>query len=93
MVAASPDSRVFDPSSSPDGLIKPKNNPSTAKKLMSEKGQNALDTNHDYFYQVQCQLYCTQSAWCDFVIRANKKLYMYIKRIFIEMIHGGRSSF
>jgi len=93
-LAASPDGRVFDPSSSPpDGLIELKN-PSTAKDMTiteacekikgfcikSRQGQNALDTNHDYFYQVQCQLYCTQTTWCDFVIRTNKDLY--IERIY-----------
>ena len=86
-LAASPDGRVLDPSSSPpDGLIELKN-PSTAKDMTikeasekikgfcikSNQGQNALDTNHDYFYQVKCQLYRTQTAWCDFVIR-NKEL-------------------
>ena len=93
-LATSPDGRVLDPSSSPpDGLIELKN-PSTAKDMTikeasekikgfcikSNQGQNALDTNHDYFYQVQCQLYCTQTAWCDFVIRTNKELY--IERIY-----------
>ena len=85
---------MFDPSSSsPDGLIELKN-PSTAKDMTIKEacekikgfciklkqGHNALDTNHDYFYQVQCQLYCTQTAWCDFVIRTNKELY--IERIY-----------
>ena len=58
--------------------------------ITSTQRQNALDTNHDYFYQVQCQLYCTQCAWCNFVIRTNKELY--IGKIF-EMKHGGRNSF
>ena len=86
-LAASTDGQVLDPSSSPpDGLIELKN-PSTAKYMTikeapekikgfcikSNQGQNALDTNHDYFYQVKCQLYRTQTAWCDFVIR-NKEL-------------------
>ena len=93
-LAASPDGQVFDPSSSPpDGLIELKNR-STAKDMTiteacekikrfcikSRQGQNALDTNHDYFYQVQCQLYCTQTTWCNFVIRTNKDLY--IERIY-----------
>ena len=98
-LAASPDSRVFDPSSFPDGLIELKN-PSTAKDMTikeacekikgfcikSKQGQNASDTNHDYFYQVQCQLYCTQTAWCDFVIKSC------ISKEF-EMIYGSRNSF
>jgi len=48
--------------------------------IKSRQDQNELDTNHDYFYKVQCQLYCTQSTWCDFVIRTNKDLY--IERIY-----------
>jgi len=39
-----------------------------------------LDKNHDYYYQVQCQLYCTQRTWCNFVVRTRKDLY-------IERIH------
>ena len=41
-----------------------------------------LDRNHDYFYQVQCQLYCTERAWCDFVVRTKKDLY--IERIYVQ---------
>ena len=93
-LAASPGGRVFDPSSSPpDGLIELKN-PSTAKDMTiaeacekikgfcikSRQGKRALDTNHNYFYQVQCQLYCTQTVWCDFVVTTNKELY--IERIY-----------
>ena len=31
-----------------------------------------LDTNHDYYHQVQGQLYATQAAWCDFVMWTTK---------------------
>ena len=34
--------------------------------------QMYLDMNHDYFFQVQCQLYCDGKEWCDFVVRTQK---------------------
>ena len=42
--------------------------------------QMYLDMNHDYFFQVQCQLYCDGKEWCDFVVRTQKDLY--VERIY-----------
>lgn len=39
-----------------------------------------LDTNHDYYYQVQCQLYCDEKQWCDFVVKTKNDLY--VERIY-----------
>ncbi len=39
-----------------------------------------LKRRHDYFYQIQCQLYCTDRQWCDFVLRTEKELH--IERIY-----------
>ena len=35
---------------------------------------------HDYYYQVQCQLYCCDLEWCDFVVRTEKELH--VERIY-----------
>ena len=35
-----------------------------------------LTKRHDYYYQVQCQLYCDDKTWCDSVVRTNKELYV-----------------
>ena len=50
---------------------------------MREDGKCELKRGHDYFYQVQCQLYCTGRAWCDFVVRTNKSIH-------VEHIHQDR---
>ena len=95
-LAASPDGVVVDPSSTPsDGLLELKNprsvqDMSISDACKSKKGfcitkrnsNQHLDKNHDYYYQVQCQLYCTQKAWCDFVVRTKKDLY--VERIHVD---------
>lgn len=88
-LAASPDGRVFDPYYSPaDGLLELKNPSSASHMKISEamkkkgfcltvkEGRQQLDQKHDYYYQVQCQLYCTQAMWCDFVVRTEEDLYV-----------------
>ena len=96
-LAASPDSIVHDLSATPpDGLVELKN-PYSAKDMtveeysskqssclhMREDGKCKLKNGHDYFYQIQCQLYCTGKVWCDFVVRTNKNIY-------VERIHHNR---
>ena len=39
-----------------------------------------LKACHDYYYQIQTQLYCTGRQWCDFVVRTDKDLH--IERIY-----------
>ena len=39
-----------------------------------------LKRQHNYFYQVQCQLYCCDLEWCDFVVRTEKDIH--IERIY-----------
>ena len=39
-----------------------------------------LKRRHDYYFQVQCQMYCCDVEWCDFVLRTNKELH-------VERIH------
>ena len=92
-LAATPDGLVHDPSDSqhPTGLLEIKN-PYAAKdkdfteacrtsSFCLEKGNSLrLKHQHNYYYQVQCQLYCVDQHWCDFVVRTNKD--MYIERIY-----------
>ena len=35
-----------------------------------------LKRRHDYYYQIQCQMYCSKVEWCDFVLRTNKDLHV-----------------
>ena len=35
-----------------------------------------LKRKHDYYFQIQCQLYCENRDWCDFVLRTNKELHV-----------------
>ena len=46
--------------------------------LQQEKEETAfkLKRKHEYFYQIQCQLYCVNKDWCDFVVRTEKDLHV-----------------
>lgn len=35
-----------------------------------------LKRRHDYYYQIQCQMYCCGVEWCNFVVRTNKDLHV-----------------
>ena len=39
-----------------------------------------LKQQHSYYFQVQCQIYCANTQWCDFVVRTNRDLH--IERIY-----------
>lgn len=91
-LAATPDGIVHDPSDTahPLGLVEIKNPFSAKDKSLDEackqsgfclevnKANNTrrLKHRHDYYYQVQCQLYCTDKNWCDFVLRTNKDIHI-----------------
>ena len=36
----------------------------------------SLKRRHDYYYQIQCQLFCDSKEWCDFVVRTQKELHI-----------------
>ena len=89
-MAASPDGRVQDPTATnPEGLVEFKN-PFTMKDLTigeactkktfcleqkkADRVTYSLKQTHNYYYQVQCQMYCCDVAWCDFVVRTEKDL-------------------
>lgn len=72
MIGASPD-RVVDentileikcPFSSRNQKISPK----TVPYLVENNGKLELKQNHDYYYQVQGQLFCSERNLCDFVV-------------------------
>ena len=80
-LAASPDSLVIDPTENPpQGIVEFKNpysvrnntiyEATSSKKgfclnVDNETGELSLKTNHEYVYQVQCTIHCTQHQWCD----------------------------
>ena len=35
-----------------------------------------LKKRHNYYFQVQCQMYCCDVDWCDFVLRTDKELHV-----------------
>ena len=86
--------------SQPLGLVEFKNPPSARDKTLTEAcgGSNfclqqhltdgqvsfTLKPQHDYHYQIQCQLYCADREWCDFVLRTGKGVH-------IERIHRNRT--
>ena len=94
-LAATPDGIVHDPNSNSDsmGLLEIKcpfsfldlNFDEACKKSSFYLAPNKdkvlkLKSRHDYCYQVQCQLYCVDKSWCDFVVRTNKELH--VERIY-----------
>ena len=95
-LAASPDGLVTDPSEAtgPLGVVEIKN-PYTARSqtlaeackkssfcLENKKDSFKLKTRHDYYYQIQTQLYCTRRCWCDFILRTDNDLH--IERVYTD---------
>ena len=92
-LAASPDGLVFDPlEDPPQGLVELKN-PYTIRDMTLDEaatncktfclGKNSdgnlqLKRGHDYYYQIQCALYCTDRQWCDLVVLTKS---LHIERI------------
>ncbi len=97
-LAASPDGLVKDPSdtSHPLGLVEIKNPYATRSQTLMEASKKSsfclehdndkslfkLKTRHDYYFQIQTQLYCTGRHWCDFVLRMEKELL--IEQIYVD---------
>ena len=46
------------------------------EEVKNGKTTYSLKLRHDYYYQIQCQLYCTNTDWCDFVLRTEKALHI-----------------
>ena len=90
-LGASPDGAVQDPNGADDllGLVEIKNPFSARQKTLREacasstfclEEKENVKLRHDYYHQVQCQLYCANRNWCDFVLRTNKE--MHVERIY-----------
>ena len=92
-LAASPDGLVYDPTDTKHshGLLEVKNPFSVRDKelvaacktsgfyLQKKDSKYKLKVRHDYYFQVQCQLYYANRSWCDFVLRTKK--YIHIEQI------------
>ena len=94
-LAATPDGLVNDPQVLPSqGLVEFKNphsckDQSITHAVMSKKltclscnrtnGALSLKKSHTYYYQVQMVMLCTNTEWCDFVVRT--KVDLYVERI------------
>ncbi|KAJ8023987.1 hypothetical protein HOLleu_36583 [Holothuria leucospilota] len=50
--------------------------------LIHCNGVTHLDRKHDYYYQIQFQLWVTGFQWCDFVLRTNSQM----DNIFVERL-------
>ena len=86
--------RVLDPLANPPCGLAEYKNPFSAKDLtLSEACKTVpsfclvkiedtyrLKRQHDYYHQVQCQFYCDDKQWCDFVVKTNQNLQ-------VERIH------
>lgn len=42
--------------------------------LKRKNGQIYLDSNHDYYYQIQGQMFVLDIPWVDFVVRTEKDI-------------------
>ena len=89
-LAASPDGKVEDPNSpNPQGLMEIKNPYSARMLTIREACENksfflekvnqdmySLKRKHNYFFQIQCQMYCCNVDWCDFIVRTEKDIHI-----------------
>ena len=72
-LAASPDRRIVCPSRDPPfGLLEIKAPQAVSLEnvecLCKANGHYKLKQNHNYFYQIQCQLAVTGLLWSDFIV-------------------------
>jgi len=59
-------------------LIEAATNIKTFCLVFNKENQLELKKNHDYYYQVQCTMFCAQRPWYDFVVMAKT---LHIQRI------------
>ena len=48
--------------------------------LEDTQNKYTLKHRHDYYYQIQCQLYCVDCDWCDLVVKTEQDIH--IERIY-----------
>ena len=86
-LGASPDAKVFDPDTSSNGIAEFKCPFSKADDTveaacedphfyckLADDGRLTLVRNHQYYHQVQLQLYTSLASWCDFCVYTSKNL-------------------
>lgn len=54
------------------------------KRICVLQNEVHLNTKHQYFYQVQHQMYVTCKIWCDFVVKGSSGGPLYIERIYFS---------
>ena len=94
-LGSSPDGLVHDPlESSSDGLVEAKyitvNSGETLRDALLRKGicklvggqKMTINRNHQYFYQVHQQMFCTKKCWTDFVVKGGSEIY--IERLYFD---------
>ncbi len=87
-LAASPDGVIYDRSNNTSvvGLLEIKcpysardisidEAAKTSSFCLADNDMHKLKHRHDYYYQVQCQLYCVDCEWCDFVVKTGKDIH------------------
>jgi len=52
--------------------------------LQNKNNEIKLKRNHDYYHQIQAQLYCTQRQWCDFVVRTDADIH--VERVYRDLL-------
>ena len=50
------------------------------KKEKKDTITYTLKIQHNYYFQVQCQLYCSEKEWCHFVVRTERDIH--VQRIY-----------
>jgi hypothetical protein len=95
-LGASPDALVDDPSlSDPEGLVEIKyiqmnDNETLCDALVRKRictknnSEIELNTSHQYYYQIQQQMYVTKRRWVDFVVKGSKSDEIYCKKVCIS---------
>lgn len=88
--AASPDKKIYDPNrQDPFGLLEikcPECSTVSEHKCLEKIGDSSyqLKRNHNYFYQVLCQLAVTGLPWCDFFIWCSADDSIHCETIYFE---------
>ena len=89
-LACSPDDRVFDPTAdTQQGLVEYKNPYAARNMILADASKKikgfclqetedglTINKSHDYYYQIQCQMFVDNKLWCDFVVRTTVDFFV-----------------
>ena len=93
LLANSPDGLVHDPSHDPaEGMLEMKyiqmkegetlNDALTRKRIcVCDNGELNVNRNHQYFYQIQHQMYVAGRSWDDLVVKGSLSTDLFIQRV------------